>query len=126
MISLQSKGSFKNSIRFLQFIDKLGYTTKFDEYGARGVEALRAATPKRTGKTADSWEYKVENSLNEIKITWTNSNRAENGTPIAILIQYGHGTGWGKYVKGIDYINPALKPIFDELAFEVWEEVTNA
>ena len=126
MLSLQSKGSFKNSTRFLQILSGLGAPTKFDKYGRKGVEALQRATPKRTGKTADSWNYEIDNSLNEIKITWTNSNKAENGQPIAILIQYGHGTGWGKYVQGRDYINPALKPIFDEMADDIWKEVENA
>lgn len=126
MLSLQSKGSFKNSTRFLQVLSGLGFSTKFDEYGMRGVEALRSATPKRTGKTSESWNYEIHNSPNEVKITWTNDNKAENGQPIAILIQYGHGTGWGRYVQGRDYINPALKPIFDEMADDIWREVTSA
>lgn len=82
------------------------------------------ATPKDTGKTSQSWSYTVSITKDSASIIWTNDNVTTDGTPIAVLIQYGHGTKSGSYVKGIDYINPAMKPIFDKIANEIWEEVT--
>ena len=92
-------------------------------YGQRGVNALAAATPKDTGLTAASWYYEVERTDNDLAIYWKNSN-TNNGVNIAVILQYGHGTNGGGYVRGIDYINPALRPIFEEIANDVWEEVT--
>ena len=88
------------------------------------VEALEEATPKRTGLTASSWSYMIEQNAQSVTISWTNSN-FNQGVPIALVIQYGHGMPHGGYVKGIDYINPAMKPIFDELSEQVWREVTS-
>ena len=87
-----------------------------------GVEALAAATPRKTGKTAASWSYRVEKGKDSIAIIWSNSNIVD-GTPIAVILQYGHGTRNGGYVEGVDYINPAMRPIFDEIAKRAWEEV---
>lgn len=94
-----------------------------DQYGAKGVAALSAATPVRSGETANSWDYKIEQSGQRYSISWTNSN-INNGVNIALIIQLGHGTGTGGYVQGVDYINPALRPIFDQMAEEAWQEVT--
>lgn len=94
-----------------------------DKYGAQGVAALAAATPIRTGETAGSWNYEVERSGNRYSIVWKNDN-INNGVNIALILQLGHGTGTGGYVQGVDYINPALQPIFDQLAEEAWQEVT--
>ena len=95
-----------------------------DAYGAEGVRALASATPVDSGLTAESWDYHVSVTRDSYSITWTNSH-VEDGRPIAILLQYGHGTGTGGYVAGRDYINPALKPIFDRLSQAVWKEVTS-
>lgn len=124
MIKLRHTGGFKRTDRFFNRILKREYVKLFEEIGQKGVDALREATPKRTGKTAESWSYAVQEDKNGLSVTWTNSNR-NDGASVAILIQLGHGTGSGAYVKGVDYINPALKPIFEAFAKDVWLEVTN-
>ena len=96
-----------------------------DRYGQMGIDALKANTPVESGKTANSWGFTTEKRGTSIKLIWTNSNVNE-GCNIAIIIQYGHGTGWGSYVDGIDYINPAMRPIFEEISQLVWKEVTKA
>ena len=98
--------------------------SNLNHYAQMGVDALKSATPVDTGKTADSWYYEIHKSISGITIRWCNSNINE-GVPIAVILQYGHGTGTGGYVEGTDYINPAIKPIFDEIADAVWKEVTN-
>lgn len=90
-----------------------------------GVNALASAVPKESGLAADSWNYTIENSRGSVSITWTN-NDIENGFPVAIMLQYGYGTGTGGYVQGRDYINPAMKPVFDDIADQVWRAVTSA
>lgn len=124
MIKLKQKGSFKNSEKFFNRILKREYFKLFEQVGQKGVDALREATPKRTGKTAESWSYTVQEDKNGLSVVWTNSNR-NDGASVAILIQLGHGTGSGAYAKGVDYINPALRPIFEAFAKDVWLEVTN-
>lgn len=96
-----------------------------DKYGKKGVDALRAATPIGTGKTADSWYYEITHDKNSASITWLNSN-TNRGYNIAILIQYGHGTGTGGYVQATDYVNPAMKEVFEQIANEVAEEIKRA
>lgn len=123
MIKITHKGDFKNTEHFFKKVIKREYMKLFDQVGAEGVKALQEATPKRTGKTAASWSYSVEETKNGLTISWNNSNR-NDGANVAILIQLGHGTSSGAYVKGIDYINPALKPVFDAFANKVWWEVT--
>lgn len=120
MIKMTQKGSFKNAERFFDNGKQLPrrLRTAFEKYGAKGVEALRSATPKDSGVTADSWSYTIHNW----GISFENSNIV-NGIPIAILLQYGHATQSGTYVQGVDYINPALRPIFDQIAEECWKEV---
>lgn len=125
MIKIKTTGSFDRSIRFLNFLYRKDFLRSLNGYAEEGVAALSAATPVLTGKTAASWYYSIKTSRNSIKITWCNSNMAD-GTPIAILIQYGHGTKSGYYVQGRDYINPAIQPVFDNIAENVWREVTNA
>lgn len=95
---------------------------KLEEYGRMGVDALADATPVRSGLTAGSWSYKITQTPNKIIIDWENSNR-NNNIPIALLIQYGHGTGTGGYVTGIDYINPVMEPIFKGIVDDIWKEV---
>lgn len=123
-ISINHRGSFKNIHAFLDNASSINkrYLHIFEKYGKEGVKALAENTPKDTGKTANSWYYKVITERNGVSIVWNNSN-ISNGVPIAILIQYGHGTRSGGYVEGTDYINPSLKPIFDKLSIELWREV---
>lgn len=125
MITFTSKGDFRKTERFLERIKEFAKISNLDQYGREGVEALKAATPVDTGKTADCWNYKIEHKNGSSSIVWTNSN-VNNGVPIAIILQYGHGTGWGGYVTGIDYINPAMKPVFENIANKVWREVTKS
>lgn len=124
MIKVKQKGDFKKSEKFFKWVVKREYIKFFNEVGEKGVKALQEATPKRTGKTAASWSYEVQSTSKGLSITWTNSN-TNKGANVAILIQLGHGTSTGAYVKGIDYINPALKPVFDTFANDVWWEVTH-
>lgn len=123
-IRLSSKGSFKNSERWLKKSLGADYMDILHEYGRKGVESLSAATPVDTGLTASSWSYRIEKSDGKISINWLNSN-VNKGVNIAIILQYGHGTGNGGYVVGRDYINPALAPIFDAMADKAWKEVTS-
>lgn len=125
VIKIKHKGSFKKTEKFLNAMKNSDQLIVLREYGRRGVEALAEATPKRTGKTAESWSYEISGSKGHYTIYWRNSN-TNDGVNIAVLIQYGHGTGWGGYVVGIDYINPALEPVVNELAETIWKEVTSA
>ena len=124
MISIRSKGDFKNTEKLLKKSLGRNYISVLEKYGRMGVDALRDATPKDTGLTADSWEYTIEQNGSSLSVVWNNTN-LNRGVNIAILIQMGHGTGTGGYVEGVDYINPALAPIFDELADAAWKEVTS-
>ena len=123
IIQFKQKGDFSKTESFLKKLHKLDLDSVLDKYGKLGVQALASATPVETGKTAASWDYKIEKGKGVVTITWTNSN-VNNGVPIALLIQYGHGTGTGGYVQGRDYIKPAILPIFDQLADALWKEVT--
>ncbi len=120
MIKMTQKGSFRNAERFFDNSKDLSrrLRTAFERYGAEGVEALQSATPQDSGLTATSWYYTIENW----GIGFNNSN-IQNGYAVAILLQYGHATKNGGYVTGIDFINPALRPIFDKIAEECWKEV---
>ncbi len=122
-ISLTSKGDFKKTEQFLKFASNASKNIKLDKYGQKGVAALASATPVDTGLTANSWNYKVEKSGSTISLVFYNTN-VVSGVPIAIILQYGHGTGTGGWVEGRDYINPAIRPIFDEMADAIWKEVT--
>ena len=115
-------GDFKKTTRYLDRVSKSIQDANFTTYAQMGVEALRAATPKDTGKTSESWSYDIIKDKDSVTIGWKNSN-VNDGVNIAVILQYGHGTKNGGYVKGIDYINPAMKPIFERLAKEAWEEV---
>lgn len=122
MIRITQKGDWKPTHKFLESVDKHHIEKILDKYGLMGVEALATYTPYDTGETANSWDYYIESSGSSYSIVWTNSN-VNKGVCIAMILQYGHGTNNGGFVQGIDYINPALKPIFDEIADEVWKEV---
>ena len=123
MITFRQHGDFANSTKFLEGASKSFDIRILDKYGQAGVNALSSATPVDSGKTANSWYYKIENRKGSIAIVFCNSN-IQNGVPIAIILQYGHGTGTGGWVEGRDYINPAIQPIFDEIANHAWKEVT--
>lgn len=125
MISVFHSGSYSNLEKFLRFIDQEKYIRTIREYAKKGVEALSAATPVDSGKTASSWKSEVIIGTNSINIYWTNDN-INNGVNIAVILQYGHGTRNGGYVQGRDYINPAIRPVFDKMANELWREVMSA
>ena len=122
MISFSQNGDFSKTFSFLNNINKSNLASILDKYGQEGVEILSKNTPKDSGQTANSWSYKVETKKGRSTISWYNSN-VVNGVPIAILLQYGHGTGNGGYVEGRDYINPSMKPLFDKIADQAWREV---
>lgn len=123
MMTLKSNGDFSKVTNWLERMKESAHIGILDKYGKRGVDALRDATPKDTGKTADSWDYEITNENGRATITFTNSN-IQNGIPIAVILQYGHATNGGGWVQGIDYINPAIRPVFDEIVNEAWKEVT--
>ena len=123
MISFRHKGNFSKLSNYLEKVKAAAHVSILDKYGKAGVDALASATPTRTGLTASSWFYTVERGAGSAKITFHNSN-INQGVPIAIILQYGHGTGTGGWVEGRDYINPAIQPVFDNLANEAWREVT--
>ena len=123
MISFRQKGDFSKLTRFLEKAKNVVHLGCLDKYGQEGVAALASATPVDSGQTANSWYYKVEHKDGSASITFYNSN-INQGVPIAVILQYGHGTGTGGWVQGRDYINPAIQPIFDRIANEAWREVT--
>lgn len=123
MISFRHKGDFSKLTRYFERVKNAVRLGTLDKYGREGVAALASATPVDSGQTASSWGYKVENTGGSATITFYNSH-VNQGVPIAIILQYGHGTGTGGWVQGRDYINPAIQPIFDRLADEAWREVT--
>lgn len=125
-IKVRHRGNFNKTTRFLMSMKEKKFLKNLEKYGRQGVDALSAATPVDTGKTADSWDYEIHWSKNTFTISWTNSNMAEAGMPIAILIQYGHGTKNGGFVQGRDFINPAIAPIFDKIANDAWKEVVDS
>lgn len=123
MITFKQKGDFKKTFNFLRRAKKIDFTGLI-KYANEGVAALVEATPKDSGLTAASWFYEITETDGRVTINFLNSNLGNGWAPIAILLQYGHATGTGGWVEGVDYINPALKPIFDKIAKDAWEEVT--
>lgn len=122
MITFTQKGDFSKLDGFMNRLKGLSKNSDLDKYGQRGVDALSAATPYDTGNTAGSWYYKINREGEMLSLEFCNSNVNE-GVPIAIVLQYGHGTGTGGWVEGRDYINPAIQPIFDEILNDLWKEV---
>lgn len=122
MVTFKSNGDFKKTNKFLKGIVEELYLKELERYAKAGVDALSNATPVDSGETASSWGYRIVKEHGNYKIIWTNSNES-NGIPIAILIQYGHSTRNGGYVEGRDFINPAIRPIFDQMAEEAWRGV---
>lgn len=124
ILTYKTKGSFENTNKFFKKMSQKSIFKSLEQYGEEGVAALAAATPVDTGKTASSWSYEIRQTKSSTSITWKNSNIVD-GVPIAIILQYGHGTATGGYVQGVDYINPALRPIFERIADTIWKEVTD-
>lgn len=124
MISFRQKGDFSKLGKYLEGVKSAVKFSDFDNYGKQGVAALASATPVDSGLTAVSWYYKIEHTKESVTISFHNSN-IQNGVPIAIILQYGHGTSTGGWVEGRDYINPAIQPIFDRIANDAWKEVTS-
>lgn len=124
MITMKSKGDYSKATRWLERLKEIVHMGELDKYGREGVAALSAATPVDSGLTASSWYYKIENQNGVATISFYNSNVNE-GVNIAIILQYGHGTGTGGWVEGRDYINPAIQPIFDKIAEDAWKEIKN-
>ena len=123
MVTFRHKGDFAKLTRYLERVKNSARVGVLDRYGRAGVSALASATPVDSGETASSWYYTIERKNGSAKITFHNSN-IQNGVPIAIILQYGHGTGTGGWGEGGDYINPAIQPIFDNIAKDAWREVT--
>ena len=125
LIRITTKGDFNNTFKFLNKMSKFQINKILEKYGRMGVNALASATPVDSGKTAESWGYEISVGKEGATIYWTNTNQ-NKGVYIAVILQYGHGTGTGGYVQGIDYINPAIRPVFDKIAEEAWLEVINS
>ena len=121
MISLTSKGDFRKTEKFMKNARTKKLMSILKQYGEEGVAALMVATPLDTGRTASSWRYEIKVENNCIRLVFHNDN-IQNGVPIAIILQYGHGTGTGGWVEGRDYISPAIQPVFDKIANSVWKE----
>ena len=122
MITINHYGDFKKLTNFLEKMKRMFDVSILDKYGREGVAVLSAATPIDSGKTASSWTYEIKDIKDGVTLTFNNTN-IQNGVPIAIILQYGHGTRNGGWVEGRDYINPAIQPVFDKLANEAWKEV---
>ena len=124
MFKVKHSGNFNHTEKLFSKVKTIDYLRILDKYAREGVEALARATPIDSGITAESWDYVIEVKGKNFSISWTNNNTI-NGTPIVILLQYGHGTKNGGYVQGQDFINPAIKPIFDKISNNIWKEVTS-
>lgn len=124
-VKFEVSGGFTKTERFLNRMKRREYLNVLDEFGRDGVQALRNATPVDSGATVEAWDYEIKRTRDCTEIVWTNSN-INDGVPIAVILQYGHGTGTGGYVQGRDYINPAIRPIFDKIAEKAWKVVTSA
>ena len=122
MIRATSSGSFDKTVKTLQRLKPETMFSNLERFGREGALALERATPAETGETANSWDYEIVRKNNKVTIHWTNSHE-DDGVNIAVIVQYGHGTGTGGYVQGRDYINPAMRPIFDRIVDEVWRQV---
>jgi hypothetical protein len=123
MITITEKGNFNRTERYLRRLKEAQLFATLNKYGTLGQNALSNATPTESGLTAASWSYSIVQRPGYYSIRWHNSH-VEDGVPIAVILQYGHGTGTGGYVQGRDYIMPAIRPIFDQIANEAWKEVT--
>lgn len=125
-LSITTSGDTHNLERFLKEMKANSMFDVLNFYGQEGVAALEMATPRRSGLAAGSWYYQIETSQNSAQISWLNSDKDDAGTPIVVMLQYGHGTGTGGYVQGVDFINPATKQVFDDIMNAVWKAVQSA
>ena len=123
MISFRQKGDFSKLTKYFERVKEAAKIGVLDKYGREGVAALASATPVESGKTASSWYYEIKRQNGSVSLEFNNSN-INQGVPIAVILQYGHGTGTGGWVQGRNYINPAIRPIFDKIAEDAWKEVT--
>ena len=123
MISFRQKGDFSKLDHYFERVKEAAKIGILDKYGQAGVSALSSATPVESGKTASSWYYEIKRQNGSVALEFYNSN-VNNGVPIAVILQFGHGTGTGGWVQGRDYINPAIQPIFDKISEDAWKEVT--
>lgn len=122
---VKNQGSFKKTLAYFVKANFVLRDARLEEYGKRGVEALRSVTPADSGETADSWDYVVVKENHSAKIIWTNDKViGDEHVPLAILLQYGHAAKDGYWIEGLDYINPALRPIFEEIAKKLWKEAS--
>lgn len=124
LITFKHRGNFNKVEKFLNTVTKHDYLNVLDNYGQIGVDALSKATPVDSGLTSQSWTYEIERTKDRTTISWLNTNVNQN-VVIAVILQYGHGTGTGGYVQGRDYINPAMRPVFDKIAEQAWREVAS-
>lgn len=125
-VTISHKGSFKNIKRFCKTMRSAEIRGSLETYAKLGVSLLQQSTPRDSGVTASSWDYEIEITRTKWSVQWTNNEKTYQGDPIVILLQFGHGTGTGGYVQGRDFINPAMRPVFDQLADDVWKAVQNA
>lgn len=125
IIEVKEKGNFNKTENWLKKLHKAQFLKHLDNYGEIGVRALSESTPIDTGETANSWGYEIEVDGDSATITWTNSNVEDGWFNVAVMLQYGHGTRNGGYVHGIDYINPAMRPVFEQIVKDIWMEVTS-
>jgi len=123
VVQMSEKGDFKKTFKFLKAMQEKKFLSNLNKYGERGVQLLSENTPRDTGLTASSWYYKIEDDGETLTLTWYNSNVKKDYFNVALMLQYGHATKNGGWIEGIDYINPALKPLFDEMEKDIWEEV---
>lgn len=123
MVRFRQKGDFSKLTSYFERLKEVVKLGDLDKYGREGVDALTSATPVDSGLTASSWYYEIEHRDGTARISFHNSN-IQNGVPIAIILQYGHGTRHGGWVQGRDYINPAVQPLFDKITDDAWREVT--
>ena len=123
VVKMSEKGDFKKTFKFLKAMQEKKFLSNLNKYGERGVQLLSENTPRDTGLTASSWYYKIEDDGETLTLTWYNTNVKKDYFNVALMLQYGHATKNGGWIEGIDYINPALKPLFDEMEKDIWEEV---
>ena len=126
VVQMSEKGDFKKTFKFLKAMQEKKFLSNLNKYGERGVQLLSENTPRDTGLTASSWYYKIEDDGETLTLTWYNGNVKKDYFNVALMLQYGHATKNGGWVEGIDYINPALKPLFDEMEKDIWEEVKSS
>ena len=125
-IKMERKGNLKNTSKFLRILQEKLWLKNLNKYGEMGVKALEIATPKDSGLTAKSWFYQIDDDGKTLTISWHNSNVKKGYFNVALMLQYGHGTKSGTWVNGVDYINPAMDPVFKDIEAGIWKEIAQA